>query len=63
MTNRSLNGVTVFVRKRPLFDYERKRNDYDVVSIASDSNADSDKVGFFPAALRMKILRLLVSSG
>ena len=44
MTNRSLNGVTVFVRKRPLFPYERQRKDYDVVSVHSDSNADSDNV-------------------
>jgi len=44
MTNRSLNGVTVFVRKRPLFPYERQRKDYDVVSVHSDSDVDSDHV-------------------
>ncbi|GMH91077.1 hypothetical protein TL16_g11953 [Triparma laevis f. inornata] len=44
MTNRSINGVSVFVRKRPLFNYEQKRMDYDVVSVVSDSNADFDSV-------------------
>ncbi|GMH86832.1 hypothetical protein TL16_g10669 [Triparma laevis f. inornata] len=43
-TSRSINGVSVFVRKRPLFDYEKKRLDYDVVSVKSYSERDCDEV-------------------
>eukprot|EP00574_Skeletonema_japonicum_P013072 CAMPEP_0201717256 /NCGR_PEP_ID=MMETSP0593-20130828/3010_1 /ASSEMBLY_ACC=CAM_ASM_000672 /TAXON_ID=267983 /ORGANISM="Skeletonema japonicum, Strain CCMP2506" /LENGTH=825 /DNA_ID=CAMNT_0048207235 /DNA_START=180 /DNA_END=2657 /DNA_ORIENTATION=- len=37
--DRSLNGVSIVVRKRPIFDYERNRGDYDVVSIDNTSAA------------------------
>lgn len=37
--DRSLNGVSIVVRKRPIFDYEQNRGDYDVVSIDNSSSA------------------------
>lgn len=36
--DRSLNGVSIVVRKRPIFDYEQNRGDYDVVSIDNSSS-------------------------
>lgn len=37
--DRSLNGVSIVIRKRPIFDYEQNRGDYDVVSIDNSSSA------------------------
>uniref|UniRef100_A0A7S2KM86 Kinesin motor domain-containing protein n=1 Tax=Skeletonema marinoi TaxID=267567 RepID=A0A7S2KM86_9STRA len=36
--DRSLNGVSIVVRKRPIFDFEQSRGDYDVVSIDNSSS-------------------------
>ena len=40
--DRSLNGVSVCVRKRPIFDYELDRGDYDVVSIDNTTGGSHD---------------------
>ena len=40
--DRALNGVSVCVRKRPIFDYELDRGDYDVVSIDNTSEDSHD---------------------
>jgi hypothetical protein len=40
--DRSLNGVSVCVRKRPIFDYELDRGDYDVVSIDNTTDGSHD---------------------
>lgn len=37
--DRSLNGVSIVVRKRPIFDYEQNRGDFDIVSIDNSSAA------------------------
>ena len=48
---RERNGISVFVRKRPLFGYEEERGDYDVVSVqrsrslASTLNSDDSSHG------------------
>ena len=36
------NGVSIVVRKRPIFDYELDRGDYDVVSIDNTSQSSHD---------------------
>ena len=36
--DRSVNGVSIVIRKRPIFDYEERRGDYDVVSIDNSSS-------------------------
>ena len=41
---RTWNGVSVFVRKRPIFKHELQNNDYDVVSVESSKDADHDSV-------------------
>lgn len=41
--DRHCNGICVFVRKRPLFDYEFDRGDYDVVSIDNTTHSDFDE--------------------
>jgi kinesin family protein 2/24 len=41
--DRGMNGVSIAVRKRPMFDYELDRGDYDVVSI-DNTNARSHDV-------------------
>ena len=40
--DRSQNGVSIVVRKRPIFDYELDRGDYDVVSIDNTSQSSHD---------------------
>jgi len=40
--SRSQNGVSIVVRKRPIFDYELERGDYDVVSIDNTSQHSND---------------------
>jgi len=40
--DRGLNGVSIAVRKRPLFDYELDRGDFDVVSIDNTSEKSRD---------------------
>ena len=42
--DRSLNGVSIVIRKRPIFDYEQNRGDYDVVNIDNNSSSAMDKV-------------------
>lgn len=39
---RSRSGVTIALRKRPIFDYELDRGDYDVVSIDNRSRTEED---------------------
>jgi kinesin family protein 2/24 len=41
---RSVNGVSIVVRKRPMFDFEQNRGDYDVVSIDQSSSEKSSAV-------------------
>jgi len=41
---RERNGVTIFVRKRPIFQYELDRSDYDIVSVDSTSSDTLDTV-------------------
>jgi hypothetical protein len=36
--DRSVNGVQIVIRKRPIFDFEQNRGDYDVVSIDNSSS-------------------------
>lgn len=38
---RSLNGVSVVIRKRPIFEYESNRGDFDIVSIDNSSSVDT----------------------
>ena len=59
ITNRSINGVSVFVRKRPLFAYEQKRMDYDVVSVRSNSDADCDEVIIHNCVMHPDMKRML----
>lgn len=40
--DRGLNGVTIAVRKRPMFDYELDRGDFDVVSIDNTNEKSHD---------------------
>lgn len=40
--DRGLNGVSIVVRKRPIFDYELDRGDYDIVSIDNTSESSHD---------------------
>ena len=40
--DRGLNGVSIAVRKRPMFDYELDRGDFDVVSIDNTSEKSHD---------------------
>lgn len=39
---RGINGVSIAIRKRPIFDYELERNDYDVISIDNTSESSHD---------------------
>ncbi|KAL7436461.1 hypothetical protein ACHAXM_005372 [Skeletonema potamos] len=39
---RSVNGVSIVVRKRPMFDFERSRGDFDVVAIDNSSSESLD---------------------
>eukprot|EP00956_Cyclotella_meneghiniana_P002579 scaffold3030_cov72-Cyclotella_meneghiniana.AAC.5 len=39
---RALNGISVALRKRPIFDYELDRGDYDVVSIDNNTENSQD---------------------
>eukprot|EP00571_Detonula_confervacea_P014559 CAMPEP_0172308604 /NCGR_PEP_ID=MMETSP1058-20130122/9143_1 /TAXON_ID=83371 /ORGANISM="Detonula confervacea, Strain CCMP 353" /LENGTH=827 /DNA_ID=CAMNT_0013021055 /DNA_START=69 /DNA_END=2552 /DNA_ORIENTATION=+ len=41
---RGMNGVSIFVRKRPIFDYELDRGDYDIVSIDNTNDESSHDV-------------------
>mmetsp|Transcript_5769 Transcript_5769/g.11735 ORF Transcript_5769/g.11735 Transcript_5769/m.11735 type:complete len:1040 (+) Transcript_5769:161-3280(+) len=41
--DRGLNGVSIAVRKRPIFDYELDRGDYDIVSIDNSTGTSFDK--------------------
>ena len=38
------NGVSIFVRKRPIFEYELDRGEFDVLSIDGSTRYDSDQV-------------------
>ena len=40
--DRGMNGVSIAVRKRPMFDYELDRGDYDVVSIDNTNERSHD---------------------
>jgi len=40
--SRSQNGVSIVVRKRPIFDYELERGDYDIVSIDNTTLSSND---------------------
>eukprot|EP00579_Thalassiosira_antarctica_P008625 CAMPEP_0201884998 /NCGR_PEP_ID=MMETSP0902-20130614/17664_1 /ASSEMBLY_ACC=CAM_ASM_000551 /TAXON_ID=420261 /ORGANISM="Thalassiosira antarctica, Strain CCMP982" /LENGTH=824 /DNA_ID=CAMNT_0048414021 /DNA_START=149 /DNA_END=2623 /DNA_ORIENTATION=- len=40
--DRSSNGVSIAVRKRPIFDYELDRGDYDIVSIDNSNQSSHD---------------------
>jgi kinesin family protein 2/24 len=40
--DRGMNGVSIAVRKRPMFDYELDRGDYDVVSIDNTNEGTHD---------------------
>jgi len=40
--SRSQNGVSIVVRKRPIFDYELERGDYDIVSIDNTTQSSND---------------------
>jgi len=40
--DRGMNGVSIIVRKRPIFDYELDRGDYDVVSIDNTNESSHD---------------------
>lgn len=40
---RALNGISVALRKRPIFDYELDRGDYDIVSIDNNTENSHDK--------------------
>lgn len=40
--DRGMNGVSIAVRKRPIFDYEIDRGDYDIVSIDNTNGSSHD---------------------
>ncbi|KAL9191030.1 hypothetical protein ACHAXT_000736 [Thalassiosira profunda] len=40
--SRGTNGVSIAVRKRPIFEYERDRGDYDIVSVDSTTHSVHD---------------------
>jgi len=59
---REQNGISVFVRKRPLFEYEEERNDYDVVDMAGPVDGDSnyDKVTIHNCMMHPDMRRMFV---
>ena len=40
--DRAMNGVSIAVRKRPMFDYELNRGDYDIISIDNTNERSHD---------------------
>jgi kinesin family protein 2/24 len=58
--DRNLNGICVFVRKRPLFDYEFDRGDYDVVSIDNTTHSDFDECIVHNCHMHSDMKRMLV---
>ena len=53
--DRGQNGVSIAVRKRPIFDYEIDRGDYDIVSI-DNTNEPSHDVAIIHNAVMVSIL-------
>jgi kinesin family protein 2/24 len=56
---RTFNGVSVFVRKRPLFKYESKNNDFDIVSVSSSSTESADRVILHSCTMHPDMKRMM----
>lgn len=58
LLHRSQNGVSIFVRKRPIFEYELEANDFDVVF--TEAREDCDAVVIHSCVMHSDMRRMLV---
>ncbi|KAL7462767.1 hypothetical protein ACHAXS_003143 [Conticribra weissflogii] len=60
--DRGLNGVSIAVRKRPIFDYELDRGDYDIISIDNSTGTSFDTCIVHNCVMHADMKQMLVKN-